>query len=114
MFFETSSLSSLSVGVQWLLLRIFKNFKKKFQILKSFITAFLVVRAERVTFLICMLKYEEHTCLAIKLAGREYDKHQSQKNLRNRILQLSHYTKDFNPMPGFIKVRAGYWQRIRT
>lgn len=62
----------------------------------------------------CMLTYEEHTFLYIKLAGREYDKYQSQKNLRNHILQLSHYTKDFKPMPGFTEVRAGYWQRIRT
>lgn len=45
---------------------------QKFQVLKSFITALLIITVELVILLIYMLKYEEHTCLPmIKLAGRQ-------------------------------------------
>lgn len=67
------SLLPLNIGQPTVLL--VEGFKtcaisQKFQILKPFITAFLIITVELVMILIYMLKYEEHTCLPIKLAGR--------------------------------------------
>lgn len=44
----------------------------RFEPPKSFITVFLVIRAEQVTFLIYVFKYEEHTCLSVRLAGGDH------------------------------------------